>query len=53
MVDPPLTEISSSKHKAKTSHDNIIQTHDSQKQLIVYTDGSGINGKNGAAAVIP
>ena len=50
---PPTTEIASSKHEAKACHDCIIQTHDPQRQLIVYTDGSGINGKIGAAAVIP
>lgn len=50
---PPTTEIALSKHEAKTRHNSIIQTHDPQTQLIVYTDGSGINGKIGAAAVIP
>lgn len=50
---PPLIEIAPSKHEAKASHESIIQAHDPQKQLIVYTDGSGINGKIGAAAVIP
>ena len=50
---PPLTEIAPSKHEAKISHDNIIRAHDPQKQLIIYTDGSGMNGKIGAAALIP
>lgn len=49
---PPLTEFAPSKHEAKTSHDNVIRVHDSQKQLIVYTDGSGINGKIALLAVI-
>lgn len=50
---PPLTEIAPSKHEAKISHDNIVQAQDPQKPLIVYTDGNGINGKIGAATIIP
>ena len=51
--NPPCTKIASSKHEAKISHNNIIRAYDPQKQLIIYTDGSGINGKIGADAVIP
>lgn len=50
---PRTTEIAPSKHEAKARHDSIIQTYYPQKQLIAYTDGSGIRGKIGAAAVIP
>lgn len=46
-------KIASSNHEAKECHDRIIQTHDSQKQLIIYTNRSGINGKIGIATVIP
>ncbi len=51
--NPPCTEIALSKQEAKTSQDNIIQANDPQKQLIIYTDRSGINGKIGAATFIP
>lgn len=50
---PPFTKIAASKREAETCHDNIIQAYNPQKQLIIYTDGSGINGKIGAAAHIP
>lgn len=53
MVDSSLHGNPPSKHEAKISHDNIIQAQDPQKQLIVYTDGNGINGKIGAAAAPP
>ncbi len=39
-------------HEVKTSQDNIIRANDPQKQLIIYTNRSGVNGKIGAAAVI-
>lgn len=48
---PPFTEIAPFKLEAKISHDNIIQTHNPQKQLIAYSNRSEINGKIGAAAV--
>lgn len=40
-------------HEAKISHDNIIQAHNPQNQVIIYTNESGINGKIGAATVVP
>lgn len=48
----PITEITLSKHKAKIYHNYIIQTHDSQKQLIIYINESEINGKIDVIVVI-
>jgi len=47
---PPITVISSSKETAEEAHKKLLRETDA---LIVYTDGSGINEKIGAAAVSP
>lgn len=47
---PPDTWIDEDPEKAIATHDRVIQETNS---LNIYTDGSGINGKIGAAAVVP
>ena len=50
---PPKKTIAQDKSEAKQNHDQIALNPDPQHHIIVYTDGSGINGKIGAAAVAP
>jgi ribonuclease HI len=47
---PPTTRIESSADAAIQQHDSFINSQDG---LAIYSDGSGINGKIGAAAVCP
>ena len=49
---PPKTCIADNKQAAKELHQEVLK-NDSDQQLQVYTDGSGINNKVGAAAVAP
>lgn len=48
----PIFRIAQNKDEGKKQHDNAILPRTS-RQLCVYTDGSGINGKIGASAVAP
>ena len=50
---PPKTTIALNKSEAKQNHDQMAHNLDPQCHLVVYTDGSGINDKIGAAAVVP
>lgn len=47
---PPAIQILDSTDKAKGQHDRILQKEN--ERLIFYTDGSGVNGKVGASAVL-
>jgi ribonuclease HI len=47
----PEVTIHEEPDQAEKSHDDIVQT--SYKNLLLYTDGSGINGKIGAAVIAP
>ena len=47
---PPKAQIAPTKLQAKSEHLQILQTPEPHR-LRIYTDGSGINGKIGAAAV--
>ena len=47
---PPNITISGNSKDAKTSHDVILHTKE-DTEMLIYTDGSGINNKIGAAAV--
>jgi len=47
---PTENRIAEDKDTALREHDEIIKN---RNHLIVYTDGSAINGKVGAAAVVP
>lgn len=48
---PPTISIASDKDAAEKAHKAL--TENNTKDLFIYTDGSGINGKVGAAAVSP
>ena len=47
---PPITVISKNSDEAKKLHDVTFRTRE-RTELLMYTDGSGINNKIGAAAV--
>lgn len=49
---PPISHIARTKAEGREQHDKATSMRD-QQQLVVYTDGSGINGKIGASAVAP
>ena len=49
---PPMFQIAQNKDEGKKQHDNAILPRN-PRQLCVYTDGSGINGKIGASAAAP
>ena len=50
---PPKTIIALNNSEAKETHDQIAHNLDPQNHLVVYTNGSRMNGKIRAAAVVP
>jgi ribonuclease HI len=50
---PPPTTIIEGREQATISHDEIYMTRDIDRNLVIYTDGSGYHGHIGASAYAP
>jgi ribonuclease HI len=50
---PPPTTVIEGREQAMASHDKIYMTRDIDRNLVIYTDGSGYQGHIGASAYAP